>query len=1083
MKNVEKSIKICSKRTNFRLIRFLCFFLLIGGVHGVGYANTDIPEEISIKTPEQAKTITGTVVDNNNEPLVGVSVTLKGKDNVGVSTDIDGKYSITVPDAKAVLVFSYIGFHSREITVGDKSVIDVTLEENMRELDEVVVVGFQQQKKVNLTGQIVNVGPEIFENRPVSNVGKALQGVVPNLNIDISNGAPNTAPSMNIRGGTSMAADSNGKYYITSAAPLVLVDGIEMSATLLNQMNPNDIESMSVIMDASAAAIYGTKAAFGVILVTTKSGKFNQKGKISYSYDISWDTPTAIPDLLDSYTIQLAGMNKTRWTLGVPSAQDETKLEAFKKYIDNPIPENAYYMDGSTIVWAGNMDPYELAVRNWTPTQKHSLSFQGGSDRVAYYLSLGYQMQEGMYKINTDEYKRYNAAARINAKVTNWFNVEAKINYNETNYVSPYIAGGKGSIWSAMRAETHKNINMPIMTAATGPSPDHMPNVYTDNILAWLSYGASTNSTSATTSLAISPEFIILPNMLKVKADLSYMPQTSKSQRRSPKHEYVTTAWSLVTEQSEVAEHRGFLSKSQTDSYAINVYADFNKRFAEAHNLSAILGYNQESVDYNYQAVTLRRLFSPDVLKPNASEDPSLHENSVTSQRRTGRAVFGRVTYNYKERYLFEMNGRYDGSSRFTPNERYFFFPSFSLGWRIAEESFMAPTRGWLDNLKVKASWGQLGDQPGSYYPYQAVMNSGKAGYLIDGTYVTTVNAPGLVTPNLTWQKATTQNLGVEANLLGNRIDFAFSVFQRTTKDILTNGAAAYPSTLGATAPLENSGKIRANGWELMIGWRDQLANGLRYSASFSLADSRTKVMHYAANPTKNLSQLYAGAYLGDIWGYDVGGILQEGDLTLNDKGTAYIYNGPKSSGANYYPGYVWYKDNNGDGKIDSGSNTVDNSGDLRLIGNSTPRFKYGIRGTVSYKGFDAEIFFQGVGKRDYWTGSSTYWGGGAGSKWMYDRSWTPDRTDAKFPMYGAAPSTSSNYLLDASYLRLKQVIVGYTLPQSLTRKIGIDRIRVNASGYNIFEISDVPGLFDLDTMSDAYPIQRTIAFGVQIGF
>jgi TonB-linked SusC/RagA family outer membrane protein len=1027
---------------------------------------------------QDKRTVTGTVQDSGGEPLIGVSIILKGS-STGVITDMDGNYSIGVTSEQDVLVFSYIGFADEEITVGDRSRINVTLREDTQLLEEVVVVGFGTQKKVNLTGAITNVGQEVFENRPVANVGKALQGIVPNLNINISNGAPNTAPSFNVRGGTSMAYDSgSGKYVIQSGAPLILVDGIEMSPTLLNQMNPNDIESMSVIMDASAAAIYGTKAAFGVILVTSKSGKFNQKGKINYSYDISFDTPTALPDLLDAYTIQKSGMDRTLWTLGKPGSADEKKLEAMLNYMNDPKPENAYYMNGSTIEWVATMDPYKEVVRKWSPTHKHNLSFQGGSDRVAYYISLGYQGQEGMYKINTDEYKRYNATARINAKVNSWFNVEGKINYNETNYEAPYIVGGKGSIWSAMRGEVHKNINMPIMT---GPN-DPIPNAYTDNILAWMSYGAKTKSTSTTTSLALSPEFIILPDVLKVKADLSYLPQSSRSSRRSPKHSYITTAWNLVSEQSEAQEHRGQTSKTNTDAYAINVYADFNKRFAQVHNISAIAGFNQESVEYSEVTANLRGLFSPDILKPDASEDPSLHTITTGSQRRTGRAVFGRINYNYKERYLFEVNGRYDGSSRFTPKDRYFFFPSFSLGWRIAEEEFMSSTRGWLDNLKVKASWGKLGDQPGSYYPYQAVMTSNKAGFLLDDKYVTTVRVPGLVSPNLTWQKATNKNLGLEANLLKNRLSFSFDLFERKTTDILTNGAVAYPSVLGASAPLENSGSIKAYGWELQTGWKDRLSNGLTYSVMFTMADSRTKVLHYAANPTKNLGSLYDGAYLGDIWGYEVGGILQAEDLTLNEAGTGYIFKGPYHSG-NLFPGYVWYRDTNGDGKIDGGTNTVDNPGDRRIIGNSTPRYKYGVRGNVAYKGFDLEIFFQGVGKRDYWTGSSTYWGGGAGSRWMYDRSWTPERTDAKFPMYGATPSTSKKYLLNASYLRLKQLIFGYTAPRAFTQKLKIDRLRFHVSGYNLFEISDIPGLFDLDLMSDTYPVQRTVAFGVQIGF
>ena len=1034
---------------------------------------------ISLTLFSQAQGISGLVKDKNNEPLIGANVVIQGT-TTGTVTNVDGKFSLDQVSPDAFLEFSLIGYTKQVVEVNGRTSITVTLEEDVQSIDEVVVVGFGTQKKVNVTGAVSSVTAETFENKPVANIGQALQGVVPNLNVNISSGSPNATPSFNIRGGTSMYYNTDTKkYQVSSGSPLILVDGIEMTASLINQMNPNDIESMSVIKDASAAAIYGTKATFGVILITTKTGKFNQEGKISYSYDISWDTPSAMPDILDSYTIQKAEMDKTVWTGGSIGDATMKKLEAMQKYLDNPIPENAYYMDGNSIVWVGNMNPYKTAVRNWTPTQKHNLSFTDGTDRISYYLSLGYQNQEGMYSINTDEYKRYNASARVNAKIKPWFNVEAKFNYNKTSYTAPYLVGGKGNLWAAMRNETGKNINMPIKT---GPN-DPVPNAYTDNVLAWLTYGAKTSSISTSTSLAISPEIIVIPKILKLKADLSYLPQTTVYNRHSPQHEYITISWTNpVSEQSEAQDNRARLTRSSVDSYLLNTYADFNKTFADVHNLSVIAGFSQESVTYGALTGDMKGLFSPDIQNPDAAEDITLHTLETGAQKRTGRAVFGRLSYNYKERYLVEMNGRYDGSSRFTPNERYFFFPSFSLGWRITEEAFMAGTKNWLSNLKVRASWGKLGSQPGSYYPYQATMNSASAGMLIDGVWVSTVNAPGLVAPTLTWEKAATTNFGLDAGFVDNKLNMNLDIFERKTTDILTNGNVAYPSVLGASAPLENSGAIKAYGWELALKWNEQLKNGLRYGVELSVYDSRTKVDHYAANPTKNISYLYDGAYTGAIWGYTTGGILQEEDLVKKESGTGYIFNGPYHSG-NLYPGYIWYRDINGDGKISGGNSTVEDSGDRRIIGNSTPRYKYSAMGNVGYKGLDFSIFFQGVAKRDIWTGSSAYWGGGAGSQWMYDRSWTPERTDAKFPMYTSGVSTQTGYLLNGAYLRLKQVMLGYTLPQELTKKLGVDRLRFHVAGYNLFEITDIPGVFDPDQISDAYPAKRTVSFGVQVGF
>jgi hypothetical protein len=362
-------------------------------------------------------------------------------------------------------------------------------------------------------------------------------------------------------------------------------------------------------------------------------------------------------------------------------------------------------------------------------------------------------------------------------------------------------------------------------------------------------------------------------------------------------------------------------------------------------------------------------------------------------------------------------------------------------------------------------------------------MNSDKAYYLLDGQYVTTVGVPGLVSPTLTWEKQRTINGGLDVAVLKNRLAAVLDIYERVTSDILVEGLAAYPNTLGAAAPLENSGSIKSTGWELSIDWQDRLSNGLRYNVGFGLSDAVYTVINFPSNEAKLLSQLYSGANVNDIWGYETGGVLQAEDLEL--VGNAYKFYGPYHSGL-LYPGNVWYRDLNHDGIINAGASTLDDSGDRRVIGNSTPRFKYNFTGGVSWEGLDLNLFFQGVGKRDYWIGSTTYWGSttnGAGSKWMYEQSWKPDQTYAKFPRYLSSPSTQTAYLVNAAYFRLKQAVLGYTLPQSLTQRLGVDRLRVNISGYNLFEITDIPGLFDPDQLSDAYPQKRTIAIGAQISF
>ncbi len=1019
------------------------------------------------------------VTDLSGAPLPGATVVEAGTNN-SATADVNGKCTISVP-VNAVLEVSFMGYTTQQVTA-TRAVIEVQLDEGGVMLDEVVMVGFGTQKKVNLTGAVASAGAETFENRPVANIGQALQGVIPNLNIGMADGKPNTVPSFSIRGTASIDLNSDNVYVTTSKEPLILVDGVDVTATQVNQMNPNDIESMSVIKDASASAIYGTKATFGVVLIATKSGKFNQKGKISYSYDLSWDTPSALPDMLNAAELQRFVMQNTEWTSigGTPTDLDKRKMEAIEKFMADPTnSDNRYIMNGNSIVWTGNMDPYELVVRDWTPTQKHNLNVSGGTNKVAYYLSLGYLTQEGMYKIGEDDYTRYNISTRFNAKVTNWFNVEAKFSYNRNIYDEPYVPGYKGGIWSVLKQDADKNINMPIRTLASDPSGVQ----WTDNYLAWLDYGNRQVTNRWTSQMTVSPEFIILPEVLKVKADISYTPQGHSYKRVAPAHHYITFTWTPVSEQQEYKENRGRLEKSTTDNFQMNIYADFNKTFMDNHNVSAIVGFNQDYVDYSSQLIDMRNLLAADILNPKAVEDQTLNTAETSAQTRVGRAVFGRVNYNYAGKYLFEMNGRYDGSSKFTYGGRFTFLPSFSVGWRLSEEGFMDFSNDWMDNLKLRFSYGQLGSQPSSYYPYQATMSSVASNYWINGEWLQTVNAPSLVAKFLTWEKSATTNFGLDGGFLKGRLNFSLDIYERKTTDILVAGNTAYPNMLGTTPSRENSGALRTRGFELSVTWKDRLDNGLRYDVGFVLSDALSKVLNYPANEAKTIGTLYSGMTVGEIWGYETGGILQQEDLVAN--GNSYIFYGPRHSG-NLWPGNAWYKDLNGDGVINTGSETVDSPGDRRIIGNSTARYKYGITLGASWKGFDLNMLFQGVAKRDYWISDNTYWGNGTnggGSKWMYERSWKPDQTDAAFPRYGAAPSASTGWLVNAAYLRMKQLVLGYTVPESLTKKLYIDKLRFSVSAYNLFEISQIPGLFDPDQMSSAYPQKRTIAVGAQITF
>ncbi|MDR1951642.1 MAG: SusC/RagA family TonB-linked outer membrane protein, partial [Bacteroidales bacterium] len=942
------------------------------------------------------RTITGTVISNDDKMgIPGVSVTVKGT-NTGTSTNISGQYSLSVPSTATHLMFSVIGMTTQEVEIGGQTTIDVTMSFGSTELEEVVVVGFGSQKKANLIGAVASVSAEAFENRPTTGVGQALQGLIPNLNVTVANGGPDAVPSLNIRGGTSIGQDASGNWVVLNGSPLIIVDGVEVSETILNQMNPNDFASMSTIKDASAAAIYGTKAAFGVILFTTKTGGFNQRAKINYSYETMLNRPSALPDIMNSEQIQTYIIENYEWTRRVAPQIELDKLAAIKRYLANPTPENVWVPNGSQILWVGNQNPYEEAVKNWYAVQKHSFSISGGGESVNYHVSLGYQNEGGAYKIGEDFQKRYNAALRINAKVNPWFNMDAKLTYNRTEYEGPYIAPWKGAIWSQLKLDADKNVMMPMKSSPNDPTP----NAYTDNYLSWLSYGARTFRDRQTTILSMTPEFILIPKMLKFRTDFAYTLQGQDAKRRSPEHWYLTYTWNLVSEDAEVRENRARLEKTNWETYQINSYLDFNHTISRVHAFAGVLGASQEQTTYTQQVANLRKLFSPDIMNPTAVEDVSLNRIEIGQQRRTGRALFGRANYTFDNKYLLEFNARYDGSSRFTKNERFIFCPSYSAGWRVLQEKFIRDvTPTFIDDFKLRFTSGILLNQPDSYYPYQAVMTANSANYLIDDQLVTRVNVPALVSSALTFEKVRTNNFGLDLSMMNSKLIYTFEYFHRKTSDILVIGDVAYSSMLGANAPLTNSGVMETRGVDMSLAWKDRMKNGLRYGITLNLGDAQSTVLYFPSNPTKTFSdnQLYDGKKIGEIWGYETGGILQESDLVWDPVSSRYIFYGPSSNGAattGLWPGNSWVKDLDGDGFISSGTNTVGNSGDLRVIGNNTPRFRYSAILNASYKGFDINMLFQGVGKRDAWLGT-TYWGGGtnsAGSLWMYERAWRPDR-------------------------------------------------------------------------------------------
>lgn len=563
---------------------------------------------ITLKDDEKVKKIKGTIKDSAGEPIIGANVILKGDATVGSITDIDGNFDLSVP-SNATLQVSYIGYNTQDVPVGNKSFLNITLKEDTETLDEVVVVGFGTQKKVNLTGAVASVSSEALANKPVANIGQALQGVLPNLNVSATSASPGAVPSFNVRGGTSMSQDSNGKWQVDEGSPLILVDGIQMDATYLNMLNPNDIESISLLKDAASAAIYGARATYGVMLVTTKSGQKEQRPTVTYNFSMQWNTPSHRPDIMDAYTLQLAENERTEWTGNSVSDWSMQLLEAKKKWMENPTAENAWiYQQGSTskFSWVSSMNPFEEVVRDWTPLQKHTASISGGTAKSRYYLSLGYQHQEGMYKINTDKQNRFNGLMSIDSEITKWFKVNAKISYNVSNLDEPYINPQKGSLWSAMMGEPERNVCAPVKTAATDP----LGEMWTDNIIGWLAYGATKETKRTNAVFSINPT-ITLMDGLSLKGEFSYRPNEYYYKEVVPTREYVVDNWTSTvkthTDPSSILEQ-----VTHSDYYTINAYANFDKTFGK-HYVGAVAGFNQEWYTYRYTGAKAQGILTPNL--------------------------------------------------------------------------------------------------------------------------------------------------------------------------------------------------------------------------------------------------------------------------------------------------------------------------------------------------------------------------------------------------------------------------------------------------------------------------------------
>ena len=1070
--NVNKKVSLKAK--NQPVSKVLEELLADSGItYSVEGNHIVLGKQTMAAAPQQSSTIRGKVIDTNGDPVIGANIVEKGTTN-GTTTDVEGNFSINAKSG-STLVITFIGYVREEVKANAGRRMEIILQEDSETLEEVVVVGYGTMKKADLTGSVATVGSEVIEDRPLTNLGAGLQGAIANLNITSSSGAPGTGSSFNIRGTTNLSG----------GGPLVLVDGIEMDPNLIN---PQDVKDVTVLKDAASASIYGARAAFGVILITTKTGFVSQKPVVSLSANYSINVPTVHANYMNSmeYT---QWMNDANTTSNGSNYFDDITMEHVRNYYNDPVnnlpvfhhPDDA----ASKYRYCGNTDWYEALNKKSYPMQQYNISVQGGSETAKYMTSAGMFQQDGISKWTDEDYKRFNVLQHVNYKVNNWLQVglRATLSMVKMN-TGPQNKYGSNSLGATIPGDSR-----PLMPVyhPDGHFAGYCGDGYFTNQAAWLSQGGSAemrnNNMYATAFAKLNPF-----EGLEINFDYTY--NYYNYSFKNHVREYID--YDADGNQGSIFPHTSpnqvSYNKRESQYDVFNAYATYKKKINKVHALEGMIGFNQENATYKGVGLSRNNLIANDI--------PFL--NLATGDRSTSdymnqwaiRGAFFRLFYAYDDKYLVQVNGRYDGSSRFPKDDRFAFFPTFSLGWRLSQEKFWKPIAHIVNDFKIRGSYGALGNQVllqggnDMYYPYISTYTTGEVGYLFSGEKQMGVYAPGLVSDQLTWETVKQWDLGFNFSMFDSKLTGEFDYYVRTTEDMLTK-SKTLPSILGVSEPQMNAADLRTSGWEVALTWKSALQNGFAYSATLSLSDYQAEITKYD-NPTKNLSDnYYEGKKLGEIWGFVTDGLFQSDE-------EASSWNQSKIVGYTQYAGDIKFADLNGDGEVTRGENTVNNSGDLKIIGNETPRYNFGIRGTAEYKGFDFTLFFQGTMKR-HLIPSKTFYLSHYTSEWSVPQKmnydyWREDNRDAFFPrarMNGSAVNENqTRFMLNGAYIRCKQFALGYTIPKYITEKAKISKLRVYFNADNLFEFSGMPDTFDPELATvNAYPFIRSFSFGANLTF
>ena len=1058
----------------------------------------------------QTVTVSGVVKDaDTGEGVIGASIFIQGT-STGTVADFDGNFSLEAPSG-AVIVVKAISYSDYTITAGPgMTALTVLLQPASEYLEDVIVVGYGSVKKENLTGAVDQVSSEVFEGRPVNSATQMLVGSIPNLNITLADGKPGRTASYNVRGATSIGGGGSA---------LVLIDGVEGDPALIN---PNDIESVSVLKDAASASIYGSRATYGVVLITTKNPDKNKETfSISYSGNASFMQPTAVPDVVDDGYVYSRLFYDAWYNFNRSQPTGINKSQSFSRiWLDNFRQRKKDGIKGTTIVnesgqyeYYGNTNYFDVLYKDYVFANTHNVSASGSTGALSYIFSGRIYNYDGLFNFNPDVYRTLNIRGKAKAQLLSWLSLTENMEYTyETQHIpSAYSGEGGGNFWRSISDEGHPSA--PVF------NPDHTLTKSGAYSIGGLVTGNNYNDRliknfKTTTALKAT----LLDNTLRINADFSFSSRDKEEVRKRTVVPYSQTPG--------VIEYIGtpFTNDYMTNYYsaheylATNVYAEYENTFSEKHYLKGLAGYNFESRGDHTGTYTRYGLLTPDVNNINLAVGDEMTISAYETKWNVA-GFFGRINYAYDGRYLLELNGRYDGSSKFPEYSQWGFFPSASLAWRPSMEHFWKVDPKLVSNLKLRFSYGELGNGNVAAYSYLEKFSFGNlTTLLLDGvSKARYTSIPSQIPDNLTWETARTTDAGIDVGFYRGKVNFSADWYLRQSYNMFTVGPTL-PDTYGASAPKGNYADMNTYGFEMSLSYDDSFTlagKPFNYGLKATLADSRSFITKYN-NPTGDLGDYYVGQEIGEIWGYVCNGLFQSQEQIDDYYGPGDPYVNTKfaySSGYVVSPGDMIVEDLNGNKIIDSGANTVTDPGDRTIIGNSSPRYLYSFSLNLEWNGFYASAFFQGVGRQDWYPSKeSPFWGQynrpyNQAYKWMLGNYWTKDNPDAYLPKYTGYYQpffhghANSRYLQNAAYLRLQNLQIGWSLPKKWIEAPGLSAVSVYLSAENLFTWSPLYRWtrdFDVVTVTQKsdddinssnmgdgfnYPTMRTFSVGVTIKY